>query len=56
MVIKMEELEMFCALHQDIGKAVIVIGECGFERLEEYLALQICRIVLWCFHGPKRIF
>lgn len=31
----MEELEMFCALHQDIGKAVIVIGECGFERLEE---------------------
>lgn len=26
---------MFCALHQDIGKAVIVIGECGFERLEE---------------------
>ena len=26
MVIKMEELEMFCALHQDIGKAVIVTG------------------------------
>ena len=52
----MEELELFLASHQEICNVAVLMGNCGFERIEEifkYTKLNKCYIV--CFLAEKDI-